>query len=170
MAEATPFYDILVLDEPPTFTVDVGEVEVSASGGPGNLAQFENASINSLVQPADNLIVQALGIQLPYHFTVGTGIPYVEIGWAQGANEDTLLGLNGDGTDGGSVWVPGGDPPLGSFIPFTFPPPFDASLQYELTLRSFAINISMIGVDASLDATSQEIQVWLRVAHTFALQ
>lgn len=165
--------DILVLDNPPSFTVNLAAQEVLVNVNfpvvpDGAVSDFENAPSLTQFQPRDNFNILTMGIRLPHCFTIGTGIPLIGLQWNQGPGQKSPM-VPITGGVASAIWVPEPDIeiPLDIFIPYD---PIDPTAQTTVNLMSIDLNVSMIGVPAALDTIVFEVQVFLKILHNIPLQ
>jgi hypothetical protein len=158
--------DILTLDDPPTFDVDLDltEVQVSWPCAPhSNFGTFVNATGNPCFDLKDNVIIREFAWLLPYHFSISTGVPWVWFSWHDsGGGEFTIPEFNGP------IFLPYCSQPIGMGL-FCEGGAGLATSKYDIYVACGAINISMIGAPAVLDDAELEIQMMLKVEHTLPM-
>lgn len=163
--------EILMLDSPPTFTVDTSLTEVTVTQAPppfGFFGYFTNGIPRDYFTSSDHIKLLSIMLRLPYCFRVSTGIPNFVFSWeeASGPSEQSLTEIGGLG------WI---NIPL-SGVEFGIgdikaqwggaAPVVQAGNKARIGLKGYTVSVSMIGVPASLDGTDQEIQIALKVLHT----
>lgn len=167
---ATKTFSIMETDpaEEQTFTANtaVNEVTISAAAVNGALMQGDSGA--SLFAAKDQPVFTEIGIRLPFSFCKGSSYALVAI-WAR--SEDTLqtrvLFFNKIPLVGEPVSLLTPQAP-GVFIPY--PENFTAPFQrYTLGFKISVLNISMVNVPASLNATVQNVSGWLKVVHSVDL-
>lgn len=163
--------EILMLDDPPTFTVDLSQTEVNAAGAvppAGGYGYFQNAIPRQYFTVADHIKLLAIMLRLPYCFSVSTGAPRFVFSWEEdsGPSEQTVSEIGG----GGWVHIPLANVefPLGDIKAQWdgAAPVLDPGNKARIMLKGYDVNISMVGVPPLFDQTDQEIQVALRLLHT----
>ncbi len=171
MARNQGIVDILMLDEPELFTVDVAadppEVVVLWTPAPATtFGTFENPAGNSVFDYEDNLILLSFAWVLPYCFHVSTGTPNVGLSWQEIGGADFAVP---EMAAGGGLFLPltGVEIPLSMFLQHTGG--LGTGGGGELFVGGGGISISMIGVPAILDQDELEIQMMIKVLHNLPM-
>jgi hypothetical protein len=163
--------EILMLDQPPTFTVDISQVEVNAAGAanPGVwYGFFQNGIPRHYFREQEHIKLLSIMLRLPYCFHVSTGISRFVFAWNEfnGNSSQTLTEIGGLGWI--NIPLSGIEIGIGDIkaawdgqAPVVGP-----GNKARIGLRAYDLNISMIGVPASLDQTDQQIQIALKILHT----
>jgi hypothetical protein len=162
-----PIIEILTIETPPTFVVNTAanEVAIALPEAPATIyGRFANAELVPKPQliPEDHFIVKSITLRLPYCFTMSTGIckagfsfrnfgvlaiqPIIEIGWR------------------GMLAIPEPDQEISletrvQWEPITY------TVRAAIVLSSLYLNVSMVGVPAALNGTTQEVQIALKILH-----
>lgn len=159
------------VDERQSFTVNnaVADVALNVWGAPE--ARLRPALFtNYYIQPKDNITILSMGITLPHSFVLSDRLAFITLGWNDGGSGGVPLG------DSGAIQLPFGsyEMALNTYLPwFT-----GGVLKYYLTMKIAApaldaaaiqCRVSMAGVPAILNGTTQPIIAWLKIAHTLPL-
>lgn len=162
--------EILMLDDPPEFTVDNTQVEVNASAFPVPVTfhgYFANGQGYTYFVPMDHVKLLTLMVRLPYCFHVSTGVPNFTFSWEEptGPSEQSVVEFGGSGWM--NIPLSGMEFNVGEIkAQWNGITPVPGATKARIGLKAYSINVSMIGVPDSLDATEQEIQLALKVLHT----
>lgn len=163
--------EILMLDVPPTFTVDTAVDEVTVTQAPppaGFFGYFTNGIPRDYFPVSDHVKLLSIMLRLPYCFHQSTGIPNFVFSWeeANGPSEQSVTELGGLGWL--NIPASGMEFGLGDIKAQWdgAAPVISAGNKARIGLKGYTLSVSMIGVPASLDTTEQEIQLALKVLHT----
>jgi hypothetical protein len=150
---------------PPTFVVNTAVTEVIASFPAAPLTYwgiFGTANNQTEFEPNDNLTVLSMALVLPFCFGLGSEIPYWAMVW-----RDT-----GGGSYAVSDWGQNGyqqhyatnqEIGMNQYLPWN--PLIVGTTNSQLAIGVARFSISMLGVPAALNGTTQDIQIILKVLH-----
>lgn len=163
----------MIFDTLSSSTAIVGEADFTASSAvlevavntPGAMElPFENANLDTWIEPGDNLKLMELTINVPFCFGQGTGthligiafrdslgaiIPIPELAGASSVVMPTLCGLTFE-------------------TPVHIETPKNLG-RLELVLVFAGLNLSMVDLPAALDGQTFHVQYHLEVIHTLPL-
>jgi len=163
-------------DERFNFTVNLAAVDVLLNVVPAMQPPFLRPSVKTspYFQPADGIRLLSCGLWLPYHFAISVVPVKVMLFWRYAIGiEVPLLGNFLDST----LWVPmeSYEYAIDKYAPFPMVPATTKAglvaylMDPNLGAADDRLRISMQGVPAPLDGTTQSIRFWVKVMHNLPL-
>lgn len=161
-----PIIEILTLSAPiPSFVVNTAVNEVAVVLPAAN-SLFVNAMPFAYLIPKDHLVLKSITLRLPYCFTMSTGIGRVSFLWYT-FGTGLVRPIFEIGAYGFlSIPEPDQEILLDTKIEWL---PSDLTVRAAIQLSTLNLNVSMVGVPASLNGTTQEIQIALKILHNEAM-
>lgn len=155
-------------DSRQTFTVNTAVNDIGLDIVPAVSGNLKDASGRSWLHPRDNISILSIGFSLPYNFCLSTKITVMYLTFFDSTGAFGALNI-GDGT--GMIWIPAENYELsiGAFIPW----PSTAIGSIRLVayigdhtglMAARQCRISMIGVPAALNGTTQYLTSWVKVS------
>jgi len=167
-----PQLEILAIAVAPTFVVNTAANEVAInmpSASPATYGTFQNAVFipRSYFGPKDHYTIKSIWLRLPYCFTMSTGICSIQLALKNAGllpwQPIAELGFDGQ------LYIPEPDVEIALDIRCEWNPPID-TIRAAIVLTKLLLNVSMVGVPAALNGTTQEVQFGLKILHTLDMQ
>lgn len=151
----------------PSFTVNTAVTEVTANfNAVPNFfwGVFSTPSGLNTFVPRDNVRVLSMALVLPFCFGLGSTVPRWGLVWKDALT--TTGYIVPEWSTDGQQWVPLANTEIetDAYLPHNplLGPPYSGA---QLAVGVMNLTISMLGVPAALNGTTQEIQIALKVLH-----